>query len=72
MMHIGKRIKQVMDEQGRSASWLADNIHCERSNVYYIYRRSTIDTELLKKICTILNYDFFKELSEDVFEQKED
>lgn len=71
-MHIGKRIKQVMDEQGRSASWLADNIHCERSNVYYIYRRSTIDTELLKKICTILNYDFFKELSEDVFEQKED
>lgn len=69
-MHIGKRIKQVMDKQGRSASWLADNIHCERSNVYYIYRRSTIDTELLKKICTILNYDFFKELSEDVFVQK--
>ena len=69
-MHIGKRIKQVMDKQGRSASWLADNIHCERLNVYYIYRRSTIDTELLKKICTILNNDFFKELSEDVFVQK--
>lgn len=35
-MHVGKRIKEVLDEQGRSASWLASKIPCERTNMYDI------------------------------------
>lgn len=66
-MHIGKHIQEIMKQQGRSASWLAKNIPCERSNVYYIYERNTIDTELLERICRLLNHDFFKELSDEIF-----
>lgn len=70
-MHIGKHIQEIMKQQGRSASWLAKNIPCERSNVYYIYERNTIDTELLERICRLLNHDFFKELSDEIFLKKE-
>lgn len=69
-MHIGKHIQEIMKQQGRSASWLAKNIPCERSNVYYIYERNTIDTELLERICKLLNHDFFKEFSDEIFLKK--
>jgi len=64
-MDIGKRIRDVLDEQGRSAIWLAERIPCERSNVYDIFRRSNIGMELLMVISTVLNHDFFKELSDE-------
>lgn len=64
-MDIGKRIKEILDEQGRSASWLAEQIPCERSNVYNIFRRSSIGIDLLYVISSALNHDFFKEMSEE-------
>lgn len=64
-MNIGKRIKEILDEQGRSANWLAGQIPCERSNVYNIFRRSSISMDLLYVISSLLNHDFFKELSEE-------
>lgn len=65
-MHIGTRIQQVMKEQGRSVSWLAEKLPCERTNVYYIYKRSSIDTELLFNISKLLNHDFFSEISKEL------
>lgn len=64
MMNIGKRIKEVLYEQDRSACWLADQIPCERSNVYNIFRRESIGIDLLYTISTKLNHDFFADLSE--------
>ncbi len=62
-MHIGKRIREVLDEKGKGVTWLASKIPCERSNVYNIFRRDNIDTELLKTISVVLRHDFFAELS---------
>ena len=59
-IHIGEIIKHVMKEQGRSPSWLAKQLGCERANVYDIYKRQYIDTHLLQKVSIILNYDFFQ------------
>jgi hypothetical protein len=67
MEKIGNRIKTVLFSQHRSAKWLAEQIPCERTNVYDIFKRADINVNLLKQISIILKHDFFKELSEDTF-----
>jgi len=66
-MHIGKKIEKVVREQGRSVSWMAARIPCERTNVYNIFKRENIDINLLSRISTILNYDFFADISKELF-----
>ena len=58
-INIGRMIEQVLREQGRSVSWFAKQICCERTNVYSIFQRSSLDTELLLRISKVLSYDFF-------------
>lgn len=62
-IHIGNRIKQVLEEQGRSITWLASKIDCSRENLYKIFKRSWIHTDMLQKISKALNHDFFEEYS---------
>ncbi len=62
-MHIGKRIREVLFMKEKTACWLANQIPCERSNVYHIFKRSDISIELLMKISLILEHDFFADLS---------
>lgn len=69
-MHIGQRIKEVMDEQGRSVIWLAKQLDCERTNVYNVFSRKDISTKLIDSIGLILKHDFYKELSEDFKKRK--
>ncbi len=68
VMHIGKRIKDVLKQEGRTARWLACNIPCERTNVYNIFHRKSIDTRLLQRICEVMQHDFFTDLSRDTFQ----
>lgn len=65
-MHVGKRIKEVMEEQGRSASWLASKIPCERTNMYDIFKREDVSVALLFKVSSILGHDFFLEISDEL------
>ena len=62
--HIGKLIKEELAQQGRSITWLAKQLGCSRQNAYKIFNRKWIYTDLLLKICDILDYDFFKCFSE--------
>ena len=57
---IGFLIKQELERQERTCSWFARKLCCDRSNVYKLFKRSTIDTELLVRISQILHYDFFE------------
>ena len=66
-MNIGKHIEEILRKQGKSAAWLATQIPCERTNVYNIFKRKSLDVRLLMRISVILEYDFFKELSEEAF-----
>jgi hypothetical protein len=59
-IHIGKLIQAKMEEEGRSVTWLSEQLHCDRSNIYKIYRKATIDTDLLSLISESLNFDFFQ------------
>lgn len=64
-MHIGKRIKEVLEQRQMPVTWLAKEINCERTNVYNIFARKDINTGLLTKLGIILEHNFFKELSDD-------
>lgn len=66
MIHIGSIIKKKFDEQGHPVSWLAKELCCDRTNVYSIFKRESVDTALLVKISLILNHDFFKYYSMDI------
>ena len=66
MIHLGSIIRKRFDEQGESVSWFAKQLCCDRTNVYSIFKRESIDTALLVKISTILKHDFFKYYSEDI------
>ncbi len=66
MIHIGSIIKDKFDEMGLSVSWFSKQLCCDRTNVYSIFKRESIDTALLVKISSILNHDFFKYYSNDL------
>ncbi len=58
-IHIGKEIEAELRTQKRSVSWFARKLNCERTNVYSIFHRHSIDTALLYRIFIILNKNFF-------------
>ena len=62
--HIGNLIKDELARQGRSITWLAKQLGYSRQHVYKLFRRKWIYTDLLLKICDILDYDFFRCFSE--------
>jgi hypothetical protein len=59
-LHIGKLIAKKIDEIGMSKSELARRISVTPQNTHYILKKSSIDTDLLRKISLALNYDFFQ------------
>lgn len=60
-VHIGQLIKSELKRQGRTVSWLAAKIFCEKSNVYKLFRRKSIDLEQLMRISEALNHNFLKD-----------
>ncbi len=71
MVHIGQIIKQELIRQERTPTWLAKKIHCERPNVYYIFKQESINTELLLCISQALNHDFFQYYSAEMAKYEE-
>lgn len=57
---IGKIIEEELRSQERSVVWLSRKLNCNRTNVYKIFNRTSIDTELLLKISNVLKRDFFE------------
>ena len=61
---IGSIIKAEMERQGRTPTWLARKIYCDRTNIHKIYKKDSIDTKLLFNISKALRHNFFCELAE--------
>lgn len=58
-IHVGKKIREEIDKQNFSVTLFAKKINRSRNVVYDIFKRESIDTDLLNKIGKILNCDFF-------------
>lgn len=70
MIHIGLEIKSELERQERSESWFARKLCCERTNVYSIFKRKSIDTDMLTRISRILQRNFFELYDNEVDKQQ--
>ena len=59
-MHIGQIIRQELEDQGRTVVWFAQQLSYSRTNIYKIFDRASIDTDVLLRISLILGVDFFE------------
>lgn len=59
-LHIGEKIRDKAAEKRIGPSELGRMINTSKQNIYSIYRRKTIDTELLVKLGKALSFDFFQ------------
>lgn len=68
---IGILIKEELARQERGISWFARKLSCDRSNVYRLFQRQSIDTELLARVSLLLGHDFFSDLSAQLQSRRE-
>lgn len=66
MVNVGQLIKEELEHQERTVTWLARKLNCTRATVYRIFEKNSLDTALLSTISKILKRDFYKELSDDI------
>jgi hypothetical protein len=58
-LHIGSKIREVLDKSHFSVVEFADRINKSRTVVYDIFERESLDSKLLFTISKVLNCDFF-------------
>lgn len=63
---IGTLIRRELERQERTVTWFARKLSCDRSNVYRLFQKHSIDTIQLYRISQILNHNFFDDLSENL------
>jgi hypothetical protein len=75
-IHIGKKIKEVLDKTPLSVVDFAKKINLTRNGAYKVFEKETIDTGQLQAIGKVLNHDFFnyyeQSLSPQLKEPKSD
>ncbi|MDE7427542.1 MAG: XRE family transcriptional regulator [Muribaculaceae bacterium] len=66
MKALGEIIRDELREQERPITWFARKLCLDRSNVYRLFQKNSIDTDLLMRISRVLNRDFFALLSQEL------
>lgn len=64
-VHVGELVAEVMYQQHISKQDFADAICTDRSNVYRILKKDSIETNQLFRYSKELNHNFFKDLAEE-------
>lgn len=59
-IHIGHLIREQLKADQRSVGWLAREIGCSRNHLYKVFRKSSLDGELLLSISLAMNFNFFQ------------
>ncbi|PBQ32920.1 hypothetical protein CNR22_14430 [Sphingobacteriaceae bacterium] len=70
-LHIGKKIKEVWKKSRLKGTEFAAAINRDRQVIYDIFKRESIDTELLQQISKVLNHDFFSYYSSEAYVVRE-
>jgi predicted amino acid racemase len=60
-VNIGELIHAEMVRQNRTVNWLAKEIYCEKSNVYKLFRRKSIDLAQVMRISEVLGHNFLRD-----------
>ncbi|MEW6469637.1 MAG: helix-turn-helix transcriptional regulator [Bacteroidota bacterium] len=59
-LHIGKKIEEIFIQKGMHLTEFAKRVGKTRQHVYNIFGMQSIDTDLLKKVSEVLEFDFFR------------
>ncbi len=65
-IHIGHLVKKEMIRKGLNPTILAELIYVSRPDVYSIFKRKSLDAELIDRISRALDVDFFEILSNEI------
>ena len=65
--NFGAEIRKVIKARGMTVSEFARRINKSRENAYDIFRRKSLDTQLLSNISQVLDYDFLGKSKERRF-----
>ena len=65
-VHIGEMIQAEMRRQKRSVIWMAQQICCEKSNIYKMFRRRSIDMAQLMRISEVLGHNFLRDCYQEM------
>lgn len=59
-LHIGQLIQAQLKKDQRSVGWLSRQIPCSRNHVYKLFKRPSLDGELLLRISIVMQFNFFQ------------
>ncbi len=59
-IHIGQLIQTQLKADKRSVGWLAREIGCSRNHLYKVFRKPSLEGELLLRISLAMNFNFFQ------------
>ena len=65
-IHIGHLIQAQLKADQRSVGWLAREIGCTRNHVYKIFKKTSLDTDLLLLISKVTQFNFFRYYTAEV------
>lgn len=68
-MHIGNVLREQLKKDGKSVVWLAHELGCHRTNIYNLFDKYSIDTQLLERISIIMHRNFFDLYSQETTEK---
>ena len=69
LIDMGRMVEDVFrhsktGDRKCNVTWLAARLNCDRRNVYDIFRRTTIDSQLLAQLSIVLRHNFFRDIAE--------
>ena len=59
-IHIGHLIQAQLKADKRSVGWLAREIGCSRNHLYKVFRKPSLEGELLLRISLAMNFNIFQ------------
>lgn len=65
-VNMGQMIRDELFRQQHTVNWLAAQIFCEKSNVYKMFKRQSIDLNQLMRISEALGHNFLRDCFEEI------
>jgi hypothetical protein len=59
-LHIGQLIQDQLKKDQRSVGWLSRQIPCTRNHVYKLFKKASLDADLLLRISIVMQFNFFQ------------
>jgi DNA-binding Xre family transcriptional regulator len=70
-LSLGEIIRRAVRDDQRSAKDICDAVGMSRGNLDKIYKKDSINTDLLARLCTTLQHDFFQYVNPFVTPEKD-